>query len=88
MDATENRLNEVLEIAQEILQVQDLDLLLERILSAARKFTNANAGSIYLREGDKLIFSFTQNEALQAKLPRGKKMIYSTFTLPISHETI
>ncbi|HEB02335.1 MAG TPA: GAF domain-containing protein, partial [Nitrospirae bacterium] len=48
----------------------------------------ANAGSIYLREGDKLIFSFTQNEALQAKLPRGKKMIYSTFTLPISHETI
>ncbi|MCK4911540.1 MAG: GAF domain-containing protein, partial [Thermodesulfovibrionales bacterium] len=88
MDASENRLNEVLGITQDILQVQDLDVLLERILSAARKFTNANAGSIYLREGDTLIFSFTQNDTLQAKLPPGKKMIYSTFTLPISHETI
>ncbi len=88
MDGSENRLNEVLGITQEILQVQDLDLLLERILSAARKFTHANAGSIYLREGDELIFSYTQNDALQARLPVGKKMIYSTFKLPISHETI
>ncbi len=88
MDTNENRLNEVLAIAQDLLQVQDLDVLLERILSAARKFTNANAGSIYLREDDKLIFSYTQNENLQAKLPQGKKMIYSTFTLPITHETI
>lgn len=84
----EDRLTEVLAIAQDILQVQDLDLLLERILSAARKFTNSNAGSIYLREGDKLIFSYTQNDVLQSKLRKGKKMIYSTFSVPISHESI
>lgn len=31
-------------------QVQDLDLLMERVLTEARRFVNADAGSIYIRE--------------------------------------
>ncbi len=59
----------------EIFQVKDIDVLLERILLEARKLVNADAGSIYIKEGDKLKFSYTQNDTLQKRLPLGKKLI-------------
>jgi len=83
-----DRTSQVLSIGREILQIQDIDVLLERILTEARKFVNADAGSLYLKEGDNLKFSYTQNETLQAKLEPGKKMKYSTFTIPISNSSI
>jgi HD-GYP domain-containing protein (c-di-GMP phosphodiesterase class II) len=88
METEKQRLDKVLGIAQDILQVQDLDMVLERILTEARKFTNSDAGSLYLREDDKLKFSYTQNDTFQKKLAPGKKIIYSTFTVPISRESI
>lgn len=69
-------------------RVRDIDLLLEKILSEARRFTGADAGSIYIREGDSLKFSYTQNDTLQAQLPPGKKLIYSTFSTPINSNSI
>ena len=69
-------------------QTKDLDLLLEKILTNARKILNADAGSIYLSTGDKLEFSYTQNETLQRKLPVGQKLIYNTFTIPIDDGSI
>jgi len=83
-----DRHTQVLNVAREILQIQDLDVLLERILTEARRFVNADAGSLYLKEGSNLKFSYTQNETLQAKLEPGKKMQYSTFTVPISNSSI
>jgi HD-GYP domain-containing protein (c-di-GMP phosphodiesterase class II) len=71
----------------EITQVKDLDVLLERILKEARSLVDADAGTIYVKEDDKLKFSYTQNETLQQRRP-GKKLIYSTFTLPINNQTI
>lgn len=79
-----NKLQRVLEFEGEMSRVRDIDLLLEKILVEARRFTAADAGSIYIREGDFLRFSYTQNDTLQAKLPAGKKLIYSTFTTPIN----
>ena len=35
----------------EINRIHDLDILLERLLTRARQFVNADAGSIYIREG-------------------------------------
>lgn len=43
---------------------KDHTQLLEIILSEARKLTNADAGTLYLREGDFLHFKITQNETL------------------------
>jgi HD-GYP domain-containing protein (c-di-GMP phosphodiesterase class II) len=83
-----DRHSQVLSVGREILQIQDLDVLLERILTEARRFVNADAGSLYLKEGDNLKFSYTQNETLQAKLEPGKKMKYSTFSIPISNSSI
>ncbi len=72
----------------EMSRVRDIDLLLEKILSEARSFTAADAGSIYIREGDFLKFSYTQNDTLQAQLPPGRKLIYSTFSTPINSNSI
>jgi len=72
----------------ELNQVQDLDILLERVLGEARHFVNADAGSIYIRDKDKLNFTYTQNETLRKQLPEGEKLIYSTFSMPINTKSI
>jgi response regulator RpfG family c-di-GMP phosphodiesterase len=69
-------------------RIQDLDILMERILSEARRFVNADAGSIYIREKDLLHFTYTQNDTLQQRLANGEKLIYSTFHIPINEESI
>lgn len=69
-------------------ETKDIDLLLERILTNVRKFFNADAGSIYLREGNTLKFSYTQNDTLQKRLGPGKKLIYNTFSMPINSKSI
>lgn len=83
-----NKFKRVLEFEGEISKIRDIDLLLEKILGEARSFTCSDAGSIYIREGDCLKFSYTQNDTLQAQLPPGKKLIYSTFTTPINNQSI
>ena len=68
--------------------IQDLDMLMERILTEVRRFVNADAGSIYIREGEMLNFTYTQNDTLQKRLKKGEKLIYSTFSIPIDEKSI
>jgi HD-GYP domain-containing protein (c-di-GMP phosphodiesterase class II) len=75
-------------ISLDINEVKDIDLLLERILTNVRRFFNADAGSIYLKEGDNLKFSYSQNNTLQKRLPPGKKLIYNTFSIPTNKMSI
>lgn len=82
------RLKEIIRLDTELSTVQDLDILLERILTEAREISIADAGSIYIREEDDLIFSYVQNATQQKKLPPGQKLIYSTFRVKISTESI
>ncbi|MFH1091371.1 MAG: GAF domain-containing protein, partial [Pseudomonadota bacterium] len=88
MLTTNEKLEVLTNLAVELNLIGDLDILMEKILTMAREFVNANAGSIYIREDDKLHFSYTQNLDLQAKLPPGEKLIYSTFSLPIDKNSI
>lgn len=88
MITDQDKLQQLINLGMEIAQVQDIDLLLEKILSAARKLANADAGTIYIKQGDNLKFSHTQNETLQARLSEGKKLIYQIFTVPINHHSI
>ncbi len=78
----------ITQISLDINTVKDLDMLLERILTHVRKFFNADAGSIYLKEGDTLNFRYTQNDTLQKRIGPDKKLIYSTFYIPINNQSI
>lgn len=82
------KLKHIIELSNEITEVKDIDILLERILADARHIVNADAGSVYVKEDNRLKFICSQNETQQKKLATGKKLIYSTFTIPINNESI
>ncbi len=82
------KLEKLTNLGVELNQVRDLDILVERVLHDARQFVNADAGSIYIRNGEKLFFAYTQNDTLQQRLPPGEKLIYSLFSLPIDKQSI
>ena len=44
-----------------------LNELLELILTESREFSNAEAGSLYVREGNQLRFAISQNEVLEKR---------------------
>ena len=86
----------IVRLDAELNQIQDLDILLERILLEARKRVHADAGSIYVietvEEGGKVVerlrVKYAQNDTTQKNLPPGQKMIYSVFTVPINDKSI
>ena len=88
MTCREEKLRRVIDLGYEISQIRDIDLLLEKILLEARGFTNSDAGSIYVRENDNLVFRYAQNDTMQRQLQPGKKLPYSTFSLPINNASI
>jgi GAF domain-containing protein len=82
------KLEEIIRLGAELNNIHDLDILLEKILLEARKCVDADAGTIYLREEDFLVFSNAQNEAKQEELPQGEKLIYTSFKVPINKKSI
>jgi HD-GYP domain-containing protein (c-di-GMP phosphodiesterase class II) len=86
----------IIRLDSELNQIQDLDLLLERILLEARKVVRADAGSIYVKEYakengvdiEKLVVKYAHNDTLQRELPPGKKLNYSVFSVAINEKTI
>jgi len=86
----------IIKLDSELNQIQDLDLLLERILLESRKVVCADAGSIYIVvKGDdkggmkeKLSIKYAQNDTIQKTLPPGQKMIYSVFSVAINQKSI
>lgn len=82
------KLNALMELGIKLNQVQDLDILMEQLLKEARRFVNADAGSIYIRKREQLHFTYTQNDTLQQRLAIGNKLMYSTFSVPVNPETI
>ncbi|MCK5133545.1 MAG: HD domain-containing protein [Candidatus Sabulitectum sp.] len=74
-------LERVLAAGTILVNIGDIDILLEQILTEARFFTNADAGSIYTVEGDVLSFCHSQNETIVA---RGERIPYTRFTIPKS----
>jgi HD-GYP domain-containing protein (c-di-GMP phosphodiesterase class II) len=90
MLSEKEKLDKLTYLGIELNQVRDLDILMERVLECARSFVNADAGSIYIKNKDEdtLQFTYTQNDTLQERLPKGEKLIYATFTLPINKESI
>lgn len=64
----------------------NLDLLLEVIVRKARHFTQADAGSLYIKEEDSLNFVVAQNDTLDRKDPQ--RAPFKSSKLKISKESI
>ncbi|MDR2717590.1 MAG: HD domain-containing protein [Treponema sp.] len=86
----------IIKLDSELNQIQDFDLLLERILLEVRKVVRADAGSIYVKQtekdengtSEKLAIKYAQNDTLQKLLPPGQKMIYTVFSLSINEKSL
>jgi HD-GYP domain-containing protein (c-di-GMP phosphodiesterase class II) len=64
----------------------NLKKLLETIVKEARWFTNADGGSLYIREGDKLNFLVAQTASLEKR--QNGKPFFTSFYLPLTKESI
>ena len=67
INSREDRLQRIIESEKILNEIKDADVLLERILTEARIIVNADAGSIYIIEEDKLKIRYAQNTTQQKK---------------------
>ena len=88
MLSEKQKLDTLMVLGIELNRIHDIDILLERVLTRARQFVHADAGTIYIREGLRLRFTHSQNDTLQRQLSPGEKLIYSTYSLPIDPTSI
>ncbi len=88
MKKAKKKLQHIIQLGVEVSQIGDLDILLEKILNESRDLVRADAGSIYIKQDKELKFSYAQNETLRKKLGPGKKLIYTTFSMPITKKSI
>lgn len=84
----DEKLQKIIEIERELGEIQDVDVLLERILTETRKIVNADAGSIYVADGDKLKIKYGQNDTQLKELAPGEKLPYTYFAFPINEKQI
>ncbi|HBG65214.1 MAG TPA: phosphohydrolase [Treponema sp.] len=79
---SEEKLQQIAEIRQQLSQIKDVDILLENILSAARRIVNADAGSIYEYDEsqNRLRIRYSQNDTQLKKLAPGEKLPYTSYS--------
>ena len=64
MSIRSQRFENLLQISHKLNYTDDMDSVLERILTEARSLTESEAGTIYLRYENELVFEHTQNDLL------------------------
>ncbi len=84
----EEKLESIIEMEKLLGEIQDVDVLLERILTETRKIVNADAGSIYVVEENNLKIKYAQNDTRLRALEPGSKLPYAFFSFPISEKSI
>jgi response regulator RpfG family c-di-GMP phosphodiesterase len=84
----EEKLQRIIQIEKKLGEIQDVDVLLERLLTEARHIVSADAGSIYITEDDKLRIKYAQNDTNLKKLAPGSKSPYISFSFPINEKSI
>lgn len=77
MSDNQKKFQQILDINLEFAQAKDVDLLLEKILSVARKFANADAGMIYLMDQDRLKFHHYQQRRPKEQNGFTKNKLYN-----------
>ena len=80
---------ELLRIGTALTATTKLEDLLEMIVSSARSLTSADAGSLFIKEGDHLEFSVSQNDTLLGRL--GEEVLarqFKPFPVEISEKSM
>ena len=77
-----------MKIGIELNQILDFDSLMDRILSEARFLLHAQAGTIFLRDGDALRFAFFHNDALAERTTTGDPPLVPTFRISITDRSL
>jgi len=78
----------IIRVDSELNKIRDYDLLLDRVLLEARRVVDADAGSIYVKEGDMIAIKYAHNDTKERQLPPGEKQAYPHFSIPINDKTI
>ena len=77
-------LKELIQIGIGLTSERELASLPARILSEARRLTHAEAGTLYLRDGDRLRFTVVQNDLLERRLGEREMRELFQADLPLS----
>lgn len=88
LNSKEQKLQRIIESEKVLNETQDVDVLLERLLTEARGIVNADAGSIYVCDENNLKIKYAQNATQQKQLEPGQKMPFSFFTFPINKKSM
>ncbi len=67
-DRLHSQIRKLSDIGRALSGVDDLNELLEMIVDQARSFTHADAGTLYIKEGDELQFMIFQNDSLNIRM--------------------
>lgn len=73
--------------SDDLMNLTDTSQILDSLLSKARSLTNADAGTLYLVEEDKLVFSYSQNETLFTASQWARQQ-YLNASLPVDATSI
>lgn len=84
----ERNAEQLLSLIEEIYSIEELDSLLEAVLTKARGFLRADAGTLYLRSNDKLFFSFIQNDTIFTGEKAEARYIYSSRYLKLDTSSL
>jgi GAF domain-containing protein len=80
---------ELARIGESILAQPTFEAALELILAEARRLTQAEAGTVYLRDGDYLRFAVVQNDSLTRRLGEAEtKRLLTEMPFPITEPSI
>ncbi len=79
------RLSAITELDHALNRIQDFQLMLDRILREARHCCDAEAGTIFIVEGDQLDCRHIQNERLESE---GNHTFHQLVRRPLSFETV
>lgn len=80
------RVDGMVQVGLELNKVQDFHVLMDRILSDARRLINADAGTVYLREGKVLRFAYAQNDTLARQSTEAPR--FSSLSIAVSDHSI
>lgn len=86
--ARERDVQSLFQAIENIHHYRELDALLEAVLSEARSFVHADAGTLYLERDSHLYFSYVQNDTLLAKESVENIYVYSQASLPVNKESL
>jgi len=79
---------QLLSLVEEIYAIEELDQLLEAVLTKARTFLRADAGTLYLKSNNKLFFSFIQNDTMFSGDKAEARYIYSSRYLTLDRTSL